>query len=83
MKGKKYDAAFKREAVKQVKEQGKGVFDVAEELGIHIKTMYRWIDEYKQDGVSAFPCKGILKPDDAELRRLKREIEDLREKMKS
>lgn len=79
MKGKKYDAAFKQEAVKKVQEQGKDVSDVAEELGIHIKTMYRWLDEYKQDGVNAFPGKGNLKPDDAELRRLKRENEDLRE----
>lgn len=79
MKGKKYDVAFKQEAVRKVQEQGKGVFDVAEELGIHIKTMYRWLEEYKQDGLNAFPGKGNLKPDDAELRRLKREIEDLRE----
>lgn len=79
MKGKKFDAAFKQEAVKKVLEQGKGVSAVAEELGIHIKTMYRWLDEYKQDGGNAFPGKGRLKPDDEELRQLKRENADLRE----
>jgi transposase len=40
--------------------------------------MYRWISEYRQDGRAAFPVKGHLKPDDAELRRLKRENEELR-----
>lgn len=60
-------------------EQGKGVSAVAKELGIHIKTLYRWIDEYKRDVENAFPGKGKLKPDDEELRRLKRENEDLRE----
>jgi transposase len=81
MKGTKFDTAFKQEAVKKVFEQGKGVSAVAEELGIHIKTMYRWLDEYKQDGENAFPGKGKLKPDDEELRRVKRENEDLREEI--
>jgi transposase len=79
MKGKKFDAAFKQETIKKVIEQGKGVSAVAEELGIHIKTMYRWLDEYKQDGDNGFPGKGKQKPDDEELRRVKREKKDLRE----
>jgi len=79
MKGKRFDAAFKQEAIKKVLEQGEAVSAVAEKLGIHIKTMYRWLEEYKQDGVNAFPGKGKLKPDDEEFRRLKRENNDLRE----
>jgi len=50
MKGKKYGTAFKQEAVKKAQEQGKGVLDVAGELGLHLKTMYLWLDEYKQVG---------------------------------
>ena len=60
MKGNKFDAAFKQEAIKKVLEEGKIVSIVAEELVIHIKTMYRWLDEYKQDGDNAFPDKGKL-----------------------
>jgi len=41
--------------------------------------MYRWVSEYRQDGSAAFPGKGHLKPEDAEMRRLKRENEELRE----
>ena len=43
MKGKKFDAAFKQEAVKKVLKQGTSVSAIAEELGIHLKTMYRWL----------------------------------------
>ena len=81
MKSKKFDSAFKQEAVKKILEQGKGVSCVADELGIHIKTLYRWLDEHKLNGDNAFPGKGRLKPDDEELRRLRRENEDLREEI--
>jgi transposase len=79
MKGLRYDAAFKKEAISMVTELGCSVVEVAEKLGIHNKTMYRWMDEFKQDGNNAFPGKGNLKPDDEEIRRLKRENLELRE----
>lgn len=81
MKGKNFDVAFKQEAVKKVLEQGKGVSVVAEEVGIHIKTMYRWLKEYKPGGDNAFSDK--VNQYDEEVRRLKRKIEDLKRKMKS
>jgi transposase len=52
---------------------------VAKKLVLTNKTTYRWISEYRQDGEETFPGKGHLKPEDAELRRLKRENEELRE----
>ena len=79
MEKKTYDAAFKKEAIRLVEEQGEKAATVARKLGVTNKTMYRWIGEYHQDGEQAFPGKGHLKPDDAELRRLKRENEELRE----
>ena len=57
MKGKKFDAAFKQEAIKKVLEEGKIVSIVAEELVIHIKTMYRWLDEYNKMVTMIFPVK--------------------------
>ena len=79
MKGSRYDVAFKKEAIAMVTEAGQSVVEVGAKLGIHIKTLYRWLDEYRQDGNNAFPGKGNLKPDDEENRRLKREIMELRE----
>jgi Transposase and inactivated derivatives len=62
-----------------VKEQGEKAAAVARKLNVTNKTLYRWISEYRQDGGEAFPGKGRLKPEDAELRKLKRENEELRE----
>lgn len=50
MKGSRYDAAFKKEAIAMVNEVGLSVVEVADKLNIHIKTMYRWLDEFKQEG---------------------------------
>ena len=57
MKGNKFDAAFKQEAIKKVLEEGKIVSIVAEELVIHIKTMYRWRDESNKMVTMIFPVK--------------------------
>ena len=79
MEKKTYDTAFKQEAIRLVEEQGEKTAAVAKKLGVTNKTMYRWVSEYRQDGSAAFPGKGHLKPEDAEMRRLKRENEELRE----
>jgi transposase len=79
MEKKIYDAAFKREAIRLVEEQGEKPATAAKKLGITGKTMYRWVNEYRHDGNDAFPGKGHLKPEDAELRRLKHENEELKE----
>jgi len=79
MEKKTYDAAFKREAIRLVEEQGEKPAAVAKKLGVTGKTMYRWPSEYRRDGNEAFSGKGYQKPEDAERRRLKRENEELRE----
>lgn len=79
MKGKRYDAAFKHEAIKKIREDGESASEVSRGLGLHIKTIYRWLDEEREGGEHAFPGKGKLKPNDEEMRRLKKENADLRE----
>ena len=79
MKGKRYDAAFKKATIKKIQEEGESASEVSKSLGIHIKTIYRWMQEERQEGENAFPGKGKLKPVDEEMRRLKKENEDLRE----
>jgi transposase len=41
--------------------------------------IYRWIKQYREDPENAFPGKGKLKPEDEELRRLRRELADVKE----
>jgi len=78
-KRRKYDTEFKREAVKLVLEGGRVAAEVAKGLGINENVLYRWIRQYREDPENAFPGKGKLKPEDEELRLLRRELADVKE----
>ena len=54
---------------------------VAEKMGINHIMLYRWIDEYKTYGEAAFVGKGYLKSEDAKLKRLQKENEELRQQV--
>lgn len=75
---KQLNNEFKQEAIKLV-QQGRNVTDVARELGIHPNTIGKWIRLTKEYGENAFPGSGNLRPEDAELRKLKKRIADLEE----
>jgi len=76
--GKRYDKEFKIEAVRLASEPGNTQAQIQRDLGIGQGVISRWKRELKLDGEQAFPGKGNLKPQDEELRRLKRENEKLR-----
>jgi len=78
-KRRSYDSEFKREAVKLVIEGGRIASEVSKGLGINENILYRWIKQYREDSENAFPGKGKLKPEDEELRRLRRELADVKE----
>ena len=79
MSVKRYDRNFKLEVVRRVKEKGHKVPDLSKELGLSENTIYGWIGDFKRDGTYSFPGSGNLKPEDEELRRLRRENADLKE----
>lgn len=76
---KKYDREFKLQTVRLMQEEGKTVAQVSREMGLHENTLYRWIAEFKKDGLQAFPGSGQLKPEDKALRDLQKRIRDLEE----
>ncbi len=76
---RKFDSEFKQDAVRLVIDGGRAVAEVARGLGIHENLLWKWKREYLNNGADAFPGKGRLKPEDEELRRLKRELADTRE----
>lgn len=45
MKGIRYTAEFKAEAIKQITERGHTATDVAQRLGISTKSLYKWLQE--------------------------------------
>jgi len=74
-----YGAEFKRDAVKLVIDRGRSAREVAKGLGVNETILYRWIKQYREDPENAFPGNGNLKPEDEELRGLRRELEDVKE----
>jgi transposase len=76
--GKRFDKEFKIEAVRLASEPGNTQSKIERDLGISQGIISRWKRELRKDGEQAFPGKGRLKPDDDEMRRLKRENERLR-----
>jgi transposase len=73
-KGRKFDEAYQREAVRFLEETGRPLREVAKELGISEQALSRWRQKYG-DGTGE-----TLSPSEAaELRRLRREVELLRQ----
>lgn len=74
-----YTREFKLEAVRLSLEDGRNVREVAKELGITSKILYRWRKEYLEDGGESFPGQGKLKASEEEVAQLRREIARLKE----
>lgn len=74
-----YDRAFKVEAVRLSQEPGRTVAGTARDLGINENMLHRWRNQFGRDSKSAFPGKGHLTPQQAELSRLRRELVDVTE----
>ncbi|HEY9062848.1 MAG TPA: transposase [Pseudobacteroides sp.] len=81
MSHKRFDKNFKERAVKLVIEDGRKKSHLAQELGLHYSTLNEWVKEYEKDSVNAFPGSGKLKPEDEEIRELKKENADLKEEI--
>lgn len=74
-----YTAEFKQEAVQLAKTSGKPMAEIERELGLSQGLLKHWVRHAAADGNAAFPGHGRLKPEDEELRRLRRENEILRQ----
>ena len=75
---RKFTREFKLEVVKSIVDGGKSLKQVSLELAIRQNLLQRWVAEYRDDPGNAFPGSGQLKPDDAEMARLKRELRETR-----
>jgi transposase len=77
--GQTYDKAFKQEAVRLVRTSGKSMRQIAEDLGMSNGTLSKWCQDAELNGEHAFVGSGNQRPEEEELRRLRREIEVLRQ----
>ena len=78
-KSRKYDKEFKINAVNLCLSSDRGYSEIAKDLGIPGSTLHSWVDAHQRDGKEAFPGKGHLKPSDAEMAELRKELAIVRE----
>ncbi len=75
-KGQKaYTVELKREAVRRAQTSGKSLAQVARELGISDTSLHQWRKQRVEHGPEAFPGSGHQTAQEEEVRRLKRELE--------
>ncbi len=72
---KTYTPEFKREAVRLAQTSGKPITHIARDLGISDTSIHQWRKELTEQGPDAFPGSGHQTAQEEEVRRLKRELE--------
>lgn len=73
-KRRTYDKEFKLSAVKMITEGGMSLLQVSRDLGVNENSLHKWKKDYLSDNQNAFPGKGRMKPEEEELRRVKKEL---------
>lgn len=72
-KRRQFSREFKLEAVKLVTNRGVSVAQAARDLDVHENILRKWVRELASDPQQAFPGQGVMKPEQAEIKRLKKE----------
>jgi transposase len=75
---RQFSREFKVEAVKLVIERGVAVAQAARDLDVHETRLRAWMRELTADPQQAFPGKGVMKPEQAEIERLRKEVTKLK-----
>lgn len=74
---RRFTPEYREEAARLVVETGRPIVHVARELGIGDSMLGRWVHEYRK-GLEGEPTGELSVDERAELKRLRREIEELR-----
>jgi transposase len=72
---RKYDREFKLEAIRLWQTTKRSAREVEDDLGITRGRLYRWKQQLKIRGEGSFPGHGRMPAADEELRKLRRELE--------
>jgi transposase len=73
-----FSSEFKREAVRLVMERGVAISQAARDLDLHENVLRKWVRELTADPQHAFPGQGQLKPEQAEIDQLRKEVAKLK-----
>jgi transposase len=75
----RFTKEFKLEAVRLLKQSGRPGVEIARERGIRRNRLYKWAGQLERQADNAFPGSGRQSGASAEMTRLRRENERLRE----
>ena len=75
---RQFSREFKLEAVKLVTQRGVSVAQTARDLDVHENVLRKWVREASADPHHAFPGQGVMKPEQAEIERLRKEVAKLK-----
>ena len=78
-KRRHFTREFKVNAVQLVTEKGMPVGKVAQELDIHPNLLHLWRRRLLEEGDKAFVGRGRVKPENAEIRQLRKALEKVKE----
>ncbi len=79
MSKRSFTPEYKKEIIRLITDHGKKIGKVARDIEVSETSIRKWIKQYSENGDNAFPGKGKLRPEDEEMRRLKKELADLKE----
>ena len=74
---RQFSREFKLEAVKLVTQRGVSVAQTARDLDVHENVLRKWVREASADPQHAFPGQGVMKPEQAEIERLRKAVAKL------
>ena len=74
-----FSREFKLNAVQLVTEKKMSVRKVADELDIHPNLLSIWKGKYLKEGEKAFSGRGRISPEKAEIRKLRKDLEEITE----
>ena len=77
-KHRHFSREFKRDAVQLVTEKGMPIGQVARELDIHPNLLHLWRRRFLAQGDKAFTGRGRIRPEVAEIRGLRKQLEKVR-----
>ena len=78
-KNRHFSREFKINAVQLVTEKKMSVRKVADELDIHPNLLRIWKGKFLKEGEKAFSGKGRISPEKAEIRKLQKDLESIKE----
>jgi transposase len=78
VKRRQFSREFKTEAVRLIRERGVSVAQAARDLDLHENVLRKWVQAVGEDSQQAFPGHGQMKPEQAEIARLKKEVAKLK-----